>query len=297
LQESVRSRLIIFFLAQTIFSAIAASLPLTAKEIGLMLRSGYSSEAVLRELATRHLAGDFDSVAEHQLVQAGANPALITALRSGAYIASPSEIAAAREKLVTVEKPSAPTSPPSNKVRTSPPTSVTASTSPTPASPPSDAIYRLLEHDLVSLQRGELKPFDGKAIAEKKLYLLFFSASTSAFARKLTPPLVDYYNRVAPLHPEFETIFFSKDRSPFGMETYMVQANMPWPAVAFDKVDTKMPVQTAATDLPLLILVDGTGKVLYNSDGNQNADLGKVTADLDRILATGIANLAPSVKR
>ena len=279
----MRSLLIILLLAQTIFSAMAASLPLTAKEIGLMLRSGYSSEAILRELSTRHFAGNLDSAAEQQLVRAGANQSLITALQSGVYAAQSSEIAAAQEKLAALEKPSAPAAQQSDKLTTSPPTSVAAS-------PPSDAIYRLLEHDLVSVQRGELKPFDDKPIAEKKIYLFFFSASTSAFARKFTPPLVEYYNRVAPLHPEFETIFFSKDRSPFGMETYMLQTSMPWPAVVFDKVGNKMPVQTSPSDLPVLILVNGTGKILYRSSGNQNADPDKVTADLDKILATSSAD-------
>ena len=254
-----------------------------------MLRSGYSSEAVLRELSTRHFASDLDSASEQQLVRAGANPSLITALRSGVYAAPSSEIAAAREKLAAREKPSAPAAEQSHKLKTLPTTSVTASQSATPASPPSDAIYRLLEHDLVSVQRGEVKPLDGKAIAEKKLYLFFFSANAPAFARKFTPLLVEYYNRVAPLHPEFETIFFSKDRSPFGMETYMVQTSMPWPAVVFDQVG-KVPVQTTAADLPLLIVVNGGGRILYNSPGSQNADFGKVTAALDQILATGGAS-------
>ena len=126
LQKSVRSLLIILLLAQTIFSAMAASLPLTAKEIGLMLRSGYSSEAILRELSTRHFAGDLDSAAEQQLVRAGANQSLITALQSGAYAAPSSEIAAAQEKLAAREKPSAPAAPPSNKLKTFPPASVAA---------------------------------------------------------------------------------------------------------------------------------------------------------------------------
>ena len=273
----MRCLIVILLLAQTIFSAMAGSLPLTANEISLMLRSGYSSEAVRRELSTRHFAGDLDPAAEQQLARAGANQSLISALQSGAYAAPPSKIEAAQEKLASREKQSPPAADQSNKLTTSPAT---------PAAPQSDTIYRLLEHDLVSLQRGELKPFDDKAIAEKKLFLFFFSANTSALARKLTPYLIEYYNRIAPLHPEFETIFFSKDRSLFGMETYMVQASMPWPAVVFDQVG-KVPVQTTAADLPLLIVVNGAGRILYNSPGSQNADFGKVTASLDQILATG----------
>jgi hypothetical protein len=74
------------------------------------------------------------------------------------------------------------------------------------------------------------------------------------------------------------------------METYMLQTSMPWPAVVFDKVATKVPVQTNAPDLPLLILVNGSGRILYSSSGSQNADPGKVTAALDEILAISSAD-------
>jgi nucleoredoxin len=282
----VRGLIVIFILAQALFSALAGSLPLTTKEIGLMLRSGYSSEAVLRELSTRHFAGELDSAIEEQLVRAGANQSLISALQSGAHAAPSSEIEAAEEKLAALEKQSAPAAGQSNELKTPPPASRPA----TPAAPSADAIYQLLQHDLVSLQRGDLRPFDDKALAEKQLYLFFFSANTSAPARKFTPRLVEYYNRVAPLHPEFETIFFSKDRSLFGMENYMRQTSMPWPAVAFDKVASKAPTQTSFSDLPSLILVNGSGRILFNVSGSENADPGAITAALDQILATGSAD-------
>ena len=55
-----------------ILAAMAGSTPLTAREVGLMLRSGYSSDAVMRELAARHFADTFDSTVEEQLKRAGA---------------------------------------------------------------------------------------------------------------------------------------------------------------------------------------------------------------------------------
>lgn len=60
--------------------------------------------------------------------------------------------------------------------------------------------------------------------------------------------------------------------------------------MVFDKVGNKMPVQTIPADLPVLILVNGTGKILYSSTENQNAGPGKVTADLDKILITSNAD-------
>src|ERR1700730_1955468 len=95
----MRFLLVTFLLGASVCRAICGPIPLTAKEIGLMLRSGYSSEVVMRELSARHFADSFDATVEKQLVQSGANQSLIDALRSGAYRLSPSEMAAAKEKV------------------------------------------------------------------------------------------------------------------------------------------------------------------------------------------------------
>jgi thiol-disulfide isomerase/thioredoxin len=256
-------------------------MPLTAKEIGLMLRSGYSSEAVMRELSARHFADSFDSTVEKQLVQSGADQSLIDALRSGAYRLSPLEMAAAKERLtqqgqrdVLAAEQSRESGPPEQS---------------TPAPAAVGALgttYRLLKGDLVYWHQGTLSHFDDEALENKKFYLFFFSANWSPQGRKFTPQLVEYYNRVASQHPEFEVIFFSADRSPFGMETYMGQANMPWPAVDYAKLGSKASIQNNfVRGIPCLILVDGSGKVLSNSYGTEtNLGPETVLADLDKIL-------------
>lgn len=66
--------------------------PLTVKEIGLMLRSGYSSETILRDLSARHFSGTLDSAAENELKQANALPVLLDALKSGNNGASKEEV-------------------------------------------------------------------------------------------------------------------------------------------------------------------------------------------------------------
>jgi hypothetical protein len=130
-------------------------MPLTAKEIGLMLRSGYSSEAVIRELSARHFADSFDSTVEKQLVQLGADQSLIDALRSGAYRLSPLEMAAAKEKLTEEEhrgvlaaEQSRESGPPRQSTRA--PAAVGAP----------GATYRLLKGDLVYWHQGTLSHFD-----------------------------------------------------------------------------------------------------------------------------------------
>jgi hypothetical protein len=81
------------------------------------------------------------------------------------------------------------------------------------------------------------------------------------------------------------------------METYMREANMPWPAVVFDKVKDKVPVQAPAADLPVLILVNGSGNILSNTTGSQNAEPAKVTAALDEILAASSADPRPPSRK
>src|SRR5437660_11871799 len=93
----MRFLLVTFLLLASVCRAICGPMPLTAKEIGLMLRSGYSSEAVMRELSGRHFADSFDSTVEKQLVQSRADQSLIDALRSGVTRLSPSDRAALAE--------------------------------------------------------------------------------------------------------------------------------------------------------------------------------------------------------
>jgi hypothetical protein len=270
--------------------ALASAVPLTAKEIGLMLRSGYSSEAVLRELSVRHFGDSFDSEVEKQIVRAGATSALIDALRSGAYQLTASEMAAAKAKLAVREENTAQAlehlkEPERTNEIGSPSERSKAST----VAEPTD-IYWHVKDDLVHLHQGSVTHFDDEPLETKKLYLLFFSANWSAPGRKFTAKLVEYYNRVAPQHPEFEVIFCSLDRSQFGMETYMVESNMPWPAVAYDKRAGKAGAiqNNLVREIPSLVLTDATGKILsYNHGGDNAVAPEKVLADLDEIFARG----------
>lgn len=284
----MRFLLVIFLLLASVCRAICGPMPLTAKEIGLMLRSGYSSEAVMRELSARHFADSFDSTVEKQLVQSGADQSLIDALRSGAYELSPSEMATAKERLAAKEQRdvlAAEQSRESGPPQQSAPASARLAALAAVGAP--GMTYELLKGDLVYWHQGTLSHFDDEALENKKLYLFFFSAIWSPQGRKFTPQLVEYYNRVAPQHPEFEVIFFSVDRSQFGMESYIGQANMPWPAVDYEKLGSKAAIQkNFVRGVPCLILVDGSGKVLSNSYGTEkNLGPETVLADLDKILS------------
>jgi hypothetical protein len=271
-------------------------MPLTAKEIALMLRGGYSNETMLRELSSRHFADAFDSTIEKQLIQAGANATLIEALRSGAYQLSPSEIAAAREKRTARPTRVQEASLPSRQIAPEKQDKNASARSKTPeTAPPANVVYRLLKGDLVSCHQGIIGPFDDEAIEHKKLYLFLFSSNGSKPGRKLTTQLVEYYNRVAPQHPEFEVIFFSADRSQFGMETCMTQSSMPWPGVAYEKLASKAGLiqKDLVQDIPCLVLADASGRVLSHSGtGEKDSTPEKVLADLDLIFARASEALA-----
>ncbi len=73
--------------------------PLTAKEIALMLRAGYSSETILNDLAARHFAGPLDSNAEAEMRQLNASPKLLDELKGGQLDATTDELTQAQEKI------------------------------------------------------------------------------------------------------------------------------------------------------------------------------------------------------
>jgi nucleoredoxin len=246
-----------------------------------MLRSGYSSEAVVRELSHRRFADPFDSQMESDLKKTGASAALLDVLRAGTYQVSPQEAAALAEKRIAQEEAAQPES-----TRDPRAPSKSHTSAKTTAAAPINQVYRLLQDDLVALHDGVVVPFNDETFRDKKLYLFFFSANGSPMGRKFTPQLVEYYNRVVPQHPEFEVVFFSADRSQFGMETYMTQSRMPWPAVTFSKIGAKAAgmEQSVIKEIPCLVLVDAEGTVLSKTGGSGD-DAPKVLAALDKIFA------------
>jgi hypothetical protein len=266
-------------------------MPLTTHDVSLMLRSGYSSDAVIRELSTRHFADTFDSGTEQQLTKAGASQALLDALRTGSFRASTQEIAAAEQKRATQEeltqaareRSAATQNDDSHGQADSRPKSPSAGNR-------VNQVYQLVKGDLVRYRQGSISHFDDEQLEQKKYFLFFFSANWSQAGRKLTPMLIQYYNRVTAQHPEVEVIFFSADRSQFGMETYLSQSNMPWPAVDFPKIANKAAAMDTKliNDIPALLLVSATGQIVSQTgSGDKPKTAEQVLADLDAILAGG----------
>jgi thiol-disulfide isomerase/thioredoxin len=269
-------------------NAVGRVLPLTAKEVGLMLRAGYSSQSVQEELSARHFAGTCDAAAEKALRDAGASPDLIAAIKSGAYQSSPADEQAARDEIAAQKQRQALEAERSRKFDTLYQSQLARERAAAPPqNGPSSGVVDLLRGNLVILKNGSLAPFDDELLGKKKLVALYFSALWCPPCRKFTPKLVEFYNRNAAQHPEFEIVFVSSDKSPFGMETYIRDHQMPWPAIDFAKLSAKAALKKyAGESIPCLVVLDAAGNVVSDSYAGKNY-LGpeKVVGDLTAIFA------------
>lgn len=289
----MRQLLLSLLLAGTIASvALGRSLPLTMKEVSLMLRSGYSSEAVQQEISVRHLADTCDATAEKTLRDAGAAPALIDAIKSGSYTIPPAEANQAQAELAAQAAKRARDAEQFRQMDTLYQDKLRRARLSAPSKsekPPAlvDHLLDQLKDDLVFLKNSGLARFNDEMFPKKKLIALYFSAYWCGPCRKFTPQLVDFYNRVAPQHPEFEIVFVSYDRSLMAMEDYMRETKMPWPAIDYAKLPDKGTLKKYAGEgIPCLVLLDENGKVISDTyAGEKRVGPEKVLIDLTAILA------------
>jgi nucleoredoxin len=291
-----RSFVFVFLISLGAWSAQAKPLPLTTSEVGLMLRGGYSNASVMRELSTRRFADTLDATKEGTLVKAGANADLIGALNSGAYAVAPQEAARAQEEMAVQAKRKAAEADARKFDTLHHDQEMRARVAAQSQAAESENMYKFLRSDLVRCRNGSVSPAETEALARKKLIAFYFSAHWCGPCRKFTPQLVEYYNRVAAQHPEFEIIFYSLDKSASAMETYMRETNMPWPAIDYQKLAEKEVLKkNAGNAIPCLVLVDGTGKIVSNTfNGGEYLGPQKVLADLDGIFAGAAPQVAVS---
>jgi hypothetical protein len=79
--------------------AAGGTLPLSGKDIVVMLRMGYSNEDIMRDLSKKHFVGALDSKVEGEMRQLNASPQLLDALRSGQFDATTDELTQAQQKI------------------------------------------------------------------------------------------------------------------------------------------------------------------------------------------------------
>ena len=267
----------------------AGQLPLTVNDISLMLRMGYSSSSLIQELAVRHFADTIDEENETTLLKAGASADLIAALKNGTYSLSAEQIAAVQQQIADQNKRRAEATQAAQKLDAAYQAQLIRDRASKDTKPEiaGESMSQFLKGDLVQWRNGAIVHADDDAFANKKLIAFYFSAHWCGPCRKFTPQLVDYYNRVASQHPEFEIVFYSYDKSPSAFETYMRETDMPWLAIDYSKLKGKeLLAKNAGNGIPSLVLVDSTGKLISSSySGSQYLGPKKVLADLDAIFS------------
>jgi nucleoredoxin len=263
--------------------------PLTSKEVSLMLRSGYSSDAVEREIATRHFLGTLDAAGEKSLAQAGASPALIAKLKAGAFAVPATEVTAVKTELAAKEQRRAAALEESRKLDTLYQAQVAEKRNAPGANSGGQpgSIASVVKGELVTSRNGVLRPYADADFEKKKVIGLYWSAQWCGPCREFTPKLVAYYNKVVATHPEFEIVFVSDDKTAPQMERYMREDQMPWPALNFDKgVGNAALKKYFGKSIPCLVIVDETGKVIADTySGTNYRGPEAVLADLDQVFA------------
>jgi nucleoredoxin len=108
-------------------------------------------------------------------------------------------------------------------------------------------------------------PFDAARLNGVKFYGIYFSASWCGPCKQFTPELVRDYRAIKAVHPEFEIIFVSWDRTEADLHAYLRDDAMPWPALKF--ADRNLPLlrKHAGRGIPCLVLIDASGNELSHS--------------------------------
>ena len=176
-----------------VIPVVAGTVPLTASEISLMLRTGYSSTAVETELASRHFADTLDEAKRKSLIQAGASAELLDELASGKFAAPKEEIDKIRRQQEEQNRQRALAAERDKKFNTLYQDQLAKERKFIVSQPSSaDAIAQILKGNLVSCRNGLLTSYYDEELNRKKIYGLYFSAHWCPPCRKFTPQLVEY---------------------------------------------------------------------------------------------------------
>ena len=94
----MRHFLLVVIALQCTHLATASTLPLTGKDIVLMLRMGYSTEDVVRDLEAKHFVGPLDANSEAQIRDLNGSSKLLDTLKSGRLNATKEQVAQAEQR-------------------------------------------------------------------------------------------------------------------------------------------------------------------------------------------------------
>ncbi len=262
---------LVLFLLGISLTSLAELRPLTMKDVGLMIRSGSSSQNLLEELARRGVSERLDDQTRKALVEFHASPQLLASLAAGSFLTSAD--AAERARLAAAQEAERRLAETTQIYRNAAviqwaENAREATAAQESTGPP---LAEGLKGKLVVSREGAIRPADDVDFAGKKLIALYFSANWSGPSRQFTPQLADFFRQKAPQHPEFEIVFVSRDHSRFNWETYLRETGMPWPAIDFEQATLRDNLaKVGGESIPALVLVDATGRIIASSyDGKK----------------------------
>jgi nucleoredoxin len=146
-----------------------------------------------------------------------------------------------------------------------------------------------LDGHLVIMNERTLESYDVSKLKGVKYWAFYCSASWCPPCRAFTPKLVDFYKAFKPTHPNFELIFVNLDENEDGMESYMIDDGMPWPAVKFaERRSSEVGIDKYFGQyIPDLVLVDSNGNVLSDTNvGGNYLGPEKVMDDIPSMVPT-----------
>lgn len=121
----------------------------------------------------------------------------------------------------------------------------------------------LLQQNLLQPQRTTTSTT--KALRDKEVIGIYFSAHFCPPCRGFTPKLAQRYKGLKAAGKKFEIVFSSCDRDETAFNAYYDQ-DMPWCALPFNShAKGRLQAQFGVTSIPRLILVDASGKLISNN--------------------------------
>ena len=256
---------------------------MTAKDVALMARSGYTETEIFAEVQKRHFAAPINAAMEKAMLDGGAPAALIAKLKAGNFVLTADQQMAQARRVA--EERAAVMQREQNEALLLQQRREDAAALANSASS-RDNIQRLLDGRLVRLQASEIVPYSASNLRDVRLYAFYYSAGWCGPCRKTTPVLAEWYRKVKEAHPEFELIFVSNDKSDITCADYMRKNAMPWPAVRYADVHGPKINQFGGKSIPWLSVVSRAGVALTtNAEGGPSAEPGEIMQAIDKILA------------
>ena len=276
----------LLFLAIAALSALplhAVPPPMSAKDVALLARSGYTDDEIIAEVQKRHFAVPIDAAMEQAMFNGGATKGLIGKLKSGNFVLTAEQQIhlarqAAEQRTAAMEREQSESAMLQRQRDQAAALANSANAR--------DSIQRLLDGRLVRLQSSEIVPYSASNLSDVRMYAFYYSAGWCGPCRKTTPVLAEWYRKTKAAHPEFELIFVSGDRSDITYADYMRKNAMPWPAVRYSDVRDPVVNQFAGKSIPWLSVVSRSGVALTkNAAGGEYTEPEQIMQAVDTFLA------------